>query len=42
MIHALMMKLVKSFYQYMIERDTTKFNPQNFVETQSKKITKSD
>ena len=30
------------FYQFMISRDTKKFNPQNFVETQAKKIAQSD
>ena len=32
----------QAFYLYMMERDTTKFNPQNFVETQAKKIAQSD
>ena len=30
------------FYQFMMERDTTKFNPQKFVETQTKKIAQSE
>jgi hypothetical protein len=30
------------FYQFMIDRDTKKFNPQNFIETQAKKIAQSE
>jgi hypothetical protein len=30
------------FYQFMMERDTTKFNPQKFTETQTKKIAQSE
>ena len=32
----------KAFYTFMMEQDISKFNPQNFVETQSKKIAQSD
>ena len=32
----------KAFYHFMLKRDTKKFNPQNFVETQAKKIAQSD
>jgi hypothetical protein len=32
----------KSFYQFMTDRDIKKFNPQNFTETQAKKIAQSD
>ena len=28
----------KAFYLFMMEQDVQKFNPQNFVDTQSKKI----
>lgn len=30
------------FYQFMMERDTSKFNPQKFIETQTKKIAQSE
>lgn len=31
-----------AFYKFMLNRDVKKFNPQNFTETQSKKIAQSD
>lgn len=30
------------FYQFMMERDITKFNPQNFIETKAKKMAQSE
>lgn len=32
----------QAFYLLMMERDTAKFNPQNFIETQAKKIAQSE